>query len=555
MNSIQRSALVILLCFLFINNLHTQSLLIPYRVANKWGLSDTLGKMVLPAQYDGVQFSLYKNDYSLFKSKKYNLPWNVFYVQKDQLIGIAGAQEIIKPKYAKITCIEQAYYLALSNNDYVQIFTLKGKNILPKGYTYNRQIWSSPGAEYTGYDSHFIFDVDDSLGMRCVYYYNRVNPALSGILISKCSDIDAKSSSASNDGMILQLSKRDAYGYTYALVDYDVQLKRLRIVKKGPSLDDVREPQSNGYGFGGDDGIGYGDVPADRGDRMIDKAAAKNGSFMWKDGKLSIESFDQGYYKGRYMTLRTSVPVQLPDGISNVHVAYYKHSHSEPSYRVQTDSGLFAIYNYVKFMQNRKQFLMLGVKPLAQGYDSIEQIFNPTMPEGERYQFIVGNRNANNQLAFGLIDLNGKILIPLSYQKINWMNDQKPEGRRLYLDDYWVVKKAGKFGIIHSNNSNVFPIVYDSIYLKCGYLEASTFYVLKKDSLYSALVAINQQPYLYNDHRYKTVPLVLKYPPTDVLYLPRKGNESSEFKLIEIRNDKGDVVGYSSVNGFLYFKD
>jgi hypothetical protein len=78
---------------------------------------------------------------------------------------------------------------------------------------------------------------------------------------------------------------------------------------------------------------------------------------------------------------------------------------------------------------------------------------------------------------------------------------------------------------------------------------------LKKDSLYSALVAINQQPYLYNDHRYKTVPLVLKYPPTDVLYLPRKGNESSEFKLLEIRNDKGDVVGYSSVNGFLYFKD
>jgi hypothetical protein len=524
-------------------------------VANKWGLSDTLGKMVLPAHYDGVQFSLYKNDYSLFKAKKYNLPWNVFYVQKDQLIGIAGAQEIIKPQYAKITCIEQSYYLAFSNNDYAQIFTLKGKNILPKGYTYNRQIWSSPGAEYSGYDSHFIFDVDDSLGMRCVYYYNRVNPALSGILISKCSDIDAKSSSASDDGMILQLSKRDAYGYTYVLVDYDVQLKRLRIVKKGSSLDDVREQANSGYGFGDGGDMGYGDVPVSIRERQLDKAAAKKGSFMWKDGKLSIESFDQGYYNGRYKTIRSSVPVQLPNGSSNIQVAYYKHSQSEPSYRVQTDSGLYAIYNYVKFMQNGKQFLMLGINPLAQGYDSIEQIFNPTMPEGERYQFIVGNRNEINQLAFGLMDINGEILIPLSYQKINWMNDQKPEGRRLYLDDYWVVKKAGKFGIIHSNNSIVFPIVYDSIFLNCGYLEASTFYVLKKDSLYSALVALNQQPYLNNDHRYKTVPLVLKYRPTDVLYLPKKGNKSSAFKLLELSNDKGEVMGYSSVNGLLYFKD
>jgi hypothetical protein len=291
-------------------------------VANKWGLSDTLGKMVLPAHYDGVQFSLYKNDYSLFKAKKYNLPWNVFYVQKDQLIGIAGAQEIIKPQYAKITCIEQSYYLAFSNNDYAQIFTLKGKNILPKGYTYNRQIWSSPGAEYSGYDSHFIFDVDDSLGMRCVYYYNRVNPALSGILISKCSDIDAKSSSASDDGMILQLSKRDAYGYTYVLVDYDVQLKRLRIVKKGSSLDDVREQANSGYGFGDGGDMGYGDVPVSIRERQLDKAAAKKGSFMWKDGKLSIESFDQGYYNGRYKTIRSSVPLQLPNGSSNIQVAY-----------------------------------------------------------------------------------------------------------------------------------------------------------------------------------------------------------------------------------------
>jgi hypothetical protein len=78
---------------------------------------------------------------------------------------------------------------------------------------------------------------------------------------------------------------------------------------------------------------------------------------------------------------------------------------------------------------------------------------------------------------------------------------------------------------------------------------------LKKDSLYSALVAINQQPYLNNDHRYKTVPLVLKYPPTDVLYLPRKGNKSSAFKLLELSNDKGEVMGYSSVNGLLFFKD
>ena len=549
---------ILFLLFLCVSiNLSAQSQLIPYRVANKWGLADTLGKMVLPAVYDDVQFSLYKNDYSFYKVKTYNLPWNVFYTKKNGLYGVASSKEIIKPIHSKITCIEQAYYLAFSNNDYAQIYNLKGKNILPKSYTYNRQIWSNSGTEYTGYDAHFIFDVDDSLGNRCVYYYNSVNPALSGVLISNCFDIDAKSSSASDDGMILQLRKRDTYGYSFVKIDYDVRLKRLSVVKKGSSLDDVRGQDNSGFGSGAGDGMRFDDVPVpvDMGDRDIEKAAAKKGSFMWKDEKLSLESREQGYYKGRYQTLKTSVPFQLPDGASNVQVAYYQYGYSESSYKVQTDSGLFAIHNYVKFNLNGKQYLLVGNKPIEQGFDSIKQIYNPAMPEGQRFQFVVAVRNASKQLDFGLIDLEGKIIIPLQCQKLDCMKDQKPDGRRLYLDGYWLVKKDNKFGLVYYNQKEIVPVVYDSIYLKCGYLEASTYYVLKKDNLYSAFVPFNQQPYLNNDHRYIKVPLVLKHPVSDVLYLPGKNRNSSRFILLELRNEKGELIGYTNVKGFSYFKD
>ena len=99
------------------------------------------------------------------------------------------------------------------------------------------------------------------------------------------------------------------------------------------------------------------------------------------------------------------------------------------------------------------------------------------------------------------------------------------------------------------------PVFYDSIYLKCGSLEASTYYVLKKDSLYSAFVPVNQQPYLNNDHRYIKVPLVLKQPVSDVLYLPGKIRNSSRYILLELRNEKGELMGYTNVKGFSYFKD
>lgn len=554
---IQKPAFVLILCLLCLSKLAAQSQLIPYRVANKWGLADTLGKMVLPANYDEVQFSLYKNDYSLFKVKTYNLPWNVFYTKKNGLYGVASSKEIIKPLYSKIACVDQAYFLAFGVNENTELYNLKGKLILPKGYIYNRQIWATSGEEYTGYDAHFIFDVDDSLGNRCVYYYNSVNPALSSVLISNCFDIDAKSSSASDDGMILQLRKRDTYGYSFVKIDYDKRLKRLSVVKKGSSLDDVREQASSEFGFGAGDGMGYGDnIPVDMymGDD-IDKAAAKKGSFMWKDEKLSLESREQGYYKGRYQNLKTSVPFQLPNGASNIQVAYYQYGYSESSYKVQTDSGLFAIHNYVKFMRNGKQYLLVGTKPLEQGFDSIKQIYNPSMPEGQRFQFVVAVRNASMQLEFGLIDLEGKIIIPLQYQKLDCLKDQKPDGRRLYLDGYWLVKKDNKFGLMYYNQKEIVPVVYDSIYLKCGYLEASTYYVLKKDSLYSAFVPVNQQPYLNNDHRYIKVPLVLKHPVSDVLYLPGKNRNSSRFLLLELRNEKGELIGYTNVKGIPFFKD
>ena len=550
---------ILFLLFLCVSiNLSAQSQLIPYRVANKWGLADTLGKMVLPASYDEVQFRLYKNDHSLIKVNTYNLPWNVFYTKKNGLYGVAGSKEIIKPLYSKIVCVEQAYFLAFGVNELTEIYNLKGKLILPKGYTYNRQIWSTSGEEYTGYDAHFIFDVDDSLGNRCVYYYNSVNPALSGVLISNCFDIDAKSSSGSDDGMILQLRKRDTYGYSFVKIDYDVRLKRLSVVKKGETIEDMRSKGSDGYGYGNGSADGWDvDAPMVPNEDFEAKSriTIKKGFFMWKFGKLSIESREQVNVNGRYQTINTTVPIQLPNGASNVQVDYFQHGYYESSYKVQTDSGLFTIHNYVKFNLNGKQYLLLGTKPMEQGYDSIKQIYNPSMPEGQRFQFVVAIRNASNQLEFGLIDLEGKIIIPLQYQKLDCMKDQKPDGRRLYLDGYWLVKKENKFGLMYYNQKEIVPMVYDSIYLKCGYLEASTYYVLKKDNLYSAFVPVNQQPYLNNDHRYIKVPLVLKHPVSDVLYLPGKNRNSSRFLLLELRNEKGDLIGYTNVKGFSYFKD
>lgn len=58
----------------FASSLHAQITRIPYRVGDKWGLADTNGNIVAPAEYDSVGITMMRNlPFAIRKGNKYGL--------------------------------------------------------------------------------------------------------------------------------------------------------------------------------------------------------------------------------------------------------------------------------------------------------------------------------------------------------------------------------------------------------------------------------------------------------------------------------------------------
>ena len=124
---------VIALPLLLVIELFAQSpeLLVPFRVGTKWGYSDTLGKIKIPAKYDTVPLfdynTLYKGDH-VISIVKFN--------GKPVAINEKGTV-VVPPKYDQINVIQQSAEFAsiVSSNKKFGVFT-KGKELFPPIYDY-----------------------------------------------------------------------------------------------------------------------------------------------------------------------------------------------------------------------------------------------------------------------------------------------------------------------------------------------------------------------------------------------------------------------------------
>jgi hypothetical protein len=128
----KRLFVIIVVLFLSIEPFaQSPQILIPFRVATKWGYSDTLGKIKIPAKYDTVSFF----DYNVFYKGDHVIA-EVRFNGKPMAINEKGTV-IVPPKYDFINAIQQSADFAffIFRNGKVGVFT-KGKELFPPIYDF-----------------------------------------------------------------------------------------------------------------------------------------------------------------------------------------------------------------------------------------------------------------------------------------------------------------------------------------------------------------------------------------------------------------------------------
>jgi len=106
-------------------------IVVPFRVGSKWGYSDTLGKIKIPAKYDTVPLFDYSTVY-----KGNHVIAIVKFNKKSMAINEKGTV-VVPPKYDFINVIQQSAEIAftVSSNRKFGVFT-KGKELFPPIYDY-----------------------------------------------------------------------------------------------------------------------------------------------------------------------------------------------------------------------------------------------------------------------------------------------------------------------------------------------------------------------------------------------------------------------------------
>ena len=143
-------------------------------------------------------------------------------------------------------------------------------------------------------------------------------------------------------------------------------------------------------------------------------------------------------------------------------------------YNAKTGKKLYETDSYISLLeikgQKENEYFVVGDKELVRISD-FKTIFKETdvniagdntrvnvedniISNSSKYLVISNTNNIDGTLRYGLIDYEGKIIIPISYEDINFKVDN---------NRYIAAKKDGKYGLINTLNEEVLDFSYDAL--------------------------------------------------------------------------------------------
>jgi hypothetical protein len=239
--------------------------------------------------------------------------------------------------------------------------------------------------------------------------------------------------------------------------------------------------------------------------------------------------------------------IQLPAGSTQVKVNHYLATNSQYS-----GDTLRQFQNYVQFKNNNKMGILCFNQLPPMMFDSLEKFINDRQNTGF---FLVGNRNQEGEMRYGIVSDSGKFTVPMEYERLTYNRKllQGASNVNSHSSLWLEVRKAGKAGIIFANNSVLLPIQYDAVLepVKLNYQYRTS--IFKTGDLYGWMY--------FNTYKNNLVPAYsvepfTPYLPYGLFIMPEPPNSSNpHFLLMRLTDSNGNVIGYTDRNKRQYWKD
>lgn len=518
--------------------LHAQKGVVPYRIGSLWGFADTLGKIIQAPKYDRIYFPAEASAMSI-----HNLPQDCYVVEKGGLRGLFNTSEMIAPEFDRFY-FDDFQCIGIKKNDQREYFQTNGKPL----FNTKVKIVKELGAHYlrNGFFLYFIVSNPDQTRSLIAF-----SPKKLGVPILLAKNIESAKSVDQTELQASFLVEYSGKAYEEKLT-FDVDASKGTLQPANPK----RLKQSNAYGYDSEDGMAfqereYDDVAVPpmemepySNERSVKEIVycsytLKNDSLLFHESIMNKRTGGKGQNK---VTV-----VQLPAGSTQVKVNHYLANNNQ-----FIGDTLRQFRNYVQFKHNNKTGVLCfnQLPPLM--FDTLEKFINDKQNTGF---FLVGNRNQEGEMRYGIISDSGKFTVPMEYERLTYNRKllQGASNVNSHSSLWLEAHKNGKAGIIYANNSVVLPIQYDAVLepVKLNYQYRTS--IFKSGDLYGWMY--------FNTYKNNLVPAFLVEPftpylPHGLFTMPESPNSSNpHYLLMRLTDSNGNIIGYTDRNKRQYWKD
>ena len=557
----KKSSLVFFL-FVIFQSVFSQEIAIPYRYGNLWGICNETGKILVEPKFDKLEFpntSENSNDYMISK-----------------LNGLEGliinGKEILTPKYTSIYDDNGLFHVKSTENESrADILLPNGTSIFEKPLAKilyqtkiekNKKLFHVLNQNLT--ESVFILDMDNYKTVQVLYdnYYSISYIRTRSDIINRNEMLFVLKKSAKSDLLAERWSGTkiplDKVSSDFRYLKEEEYLQFFASKYYGSSDDGYASNLGNGSKgepmevveySGSADMVEEAPMAIPYDERMVvsespeNKIKNLNHNLVKKDNKLFIESYSNRDYKNKKIE---EIIVDVP--VSDVKLPY-------GSFTFKTENGSDNYNNFIRYQKKGKTIIILpnDLKNKIT-FDFIDERNFPVKENNtiKEIVFLVGKKDKNNQLKYGLYSNVRKQIVDFIYDEFKNIQFYFNDGKMLFK-----IKQNDKYGLIQTDGTILLPTNFNDLTeVNNNYRSGTKVFQVQNGNKYGLIFLTSSEVKVIAPvFDYPVKGVIAKYPEFKNHNLHKNINAVKTISLIELKDESGQFMGYATFDGTQFFKD
>ena len=557
----KKSSLVFFL-FVIFQSVFSQEIAIPYRYGNLWGICNETGKILVEPKFDKLEFpntSENSNDYMISK-----------------LNGLEGliinGKEILTPKYTSIYDDNGLFHVKSTENESrADILLPNGTSIFEKPLAKilyqtkiekNKKLFHVLNQNLT--ESVFILDMDNYKTVQVLYdnYYSISYIRTRSDIVNRNEMLFVLKKSAKSDLLAERWSGTkiplDKVSSDFRYLKEEEYLQFFASKYYGSSDDGYASNLGNGSKgepmevveySGSADMVEEAPMAIPYDERMVvsespeNKIKNLNHNLVKKDNKLFIESYSNRDYKNKKIE---EIIVDVP--VSDVKLPY-------GSFTFKTENGSDNYNNFIRYQKKGKTIIILpnDLKNKIT-FDFIDERNFPVKENNtiKEIVFLVGKKDKNNQLKYGLYSNVRKQIVDFIYDEFKNIQFYFNDGKMLFK-----IKQNDKYGLIQTDGTILLPTNFNDLTeVNNNYRSGTKVFQVQNGNKYGLIFLTSSEVKVIAPvFDYPVKGVIAKYPEFKNHNLHKNINAVKTISLIELKDESGQFMGYATFDGTQFFKD